>query len=182
MRVAPITVLPMPRDGRPYTLLAHVRRALRALNAAIDDGCRHADLSVQQQAFLLALAARPDGQVLYADVRIELQMDEATASELVARLVARKLVSRRPAADRRAWCMKLTASGRARLERSIEATRHAIQHAESRGELAALRDSLSAYLDYYTLGSGTRAKEADRAGPRRPPALRSVRPRTARRR
>ena len=156
------------RDGRPYALLAHVRRALRVLNAAIEDGCGHAGLTVQQQAFLLVLAAHADEEVLHADVRIELQMDQATASELAARLLARRLIARRPAEDRRAWRMSLTRSGRTLLERSIEATRHEIEHAESRGELAALRDSLAAYLDYYTGRSrrGPRRRAARRREPR----------------
>lgn len=153
---------------RPYSLLAQVRRSLRVLNAAIEDGCRHADLSVQQQAFLLVLAAHPQGQVLHADIRVELQMDQATASELAARLVARKLVTRRAAPDRRAWCMTLTRTGRARLERSIEATRHAIEHADERGELAALRESLDAYLTYYTSRSvGRRRRPRPAARTRR---------------
>lgn len=152
----------MATRREPYALLAQVRRALRVWNAAIEDGCRHAGLTVQQQAFLLALAAHKNDEVLHADVRIELQMDQATASELAARLVKRRLVSRRRASDPRAWSLRLTPAGRARLLRSIEATRHEIQHADARGELAALRESIDAYLDYYT----ARRRSAARGGRR----------------
>lgn len=144
----------MATRREPYALLAQVRRALRVWNAAIEDGCRHAGLTVQQQAFLLTLAAHPKEQVLHADIRLELQMDQATASELAARLVRRRLVSRRPATDPRAWSLRLTPTGRARLLRSIEAVRHEIQHADQRGELAALRESINAYLDHYTARRG----------------------------
>src|SRR5688572_15946325 len=99
-------------------------------------------------------------------------MDQATASELAARLLARRLIARRPAEDRRAWSMNLTRTGSTLLSRSIEATRHEIQHADSRGELAALRESLAAYLDYYTgrsrrgrrKASPARRKSAGRSG------------------
>jgi DNA-binding MarR family transcriptional regulator len=134
---------------RPLALLAGVRRSLRALNASIEAGCRVAKLTIQQQAFLLAVAAHPGALAPLADVRAELRMDEATASELLARLQRMRLVHRVKAPDRRALEISLTSSGRVRLARSIRAIRREVQLAESRGELAALRESIADYIDYY---------------------------------
>jgi DNA-binding MarR family transcriptional regulator len=134
----------------PYALLARVRRSLRILDAAIDRGCEAAGLTVQQQAFLLALAARGGRRVALALIRAELDMDQATASELLARLVSLELVQRVGAADRRALEISFTRKGRQRFLRSVEGIRHEIQEAERAGDLRALRVSLAAYLDHYT--------------------------------
>ena len=135
----------------PYALLARVRRALRILNAAIERGSDLAGLTVQQQAFLLALAARGGRRVPLALVRVELDMDQATASGLLARLVSLELVERLGAADRRALELSLTRKGRQRFLRSVERIRHEIQAADEAGDLRALRVSLAAYLDHYTI-------------------------------
>ncbi|HUP35067.1 MAG TPA: MarR family transcriptional regulator [Candidatus Limnocylindria bacterium] len=135
----------------PYALLARVRRALRILDAAIERGSDLAGLTVQQQAFLLALAARGGRRVPLALVRAELDMDQATASELLARLVSLELVERIGAADRRALEISLTRKGRQRFLRSVEKIRHEIQAADKAGDLRALRVSLAAYLDHYTI-------------------------------
>lgn len=175
----------MRAPEKPFALLGSVRRSLRVLNAAIETACREAGLTMQQQAFLLVLAAHPTGRVPLADVRVELLMDQATASELLARLLRRRLVRRAAAADRRALEVSLTPAGRALLLESIEHTRREIKRSESRGELGALRDSIAAYLDYYVMGRGTagpvrpRAAGARRAGRIRPPA--ASRPRAPRR-
>ena len=135
----------------PYALLARVRRALRILDAAIERGCEAAGLTVQQQAFLLALAARGGRRVPLAVIRAEMDMDQATASELLARLVSLELVERLGAADRRALEISLTRKGRQRFLRSVEKIRHEIQAADEAGDLRALRVSLAAYLDHYTI-------------------------------
>lgn len=135
----------------PYALLARVRRALRILDAAIERGCEAAGLTLQQQALLLALAARGGRRVPLALVRAELDMDQATASELLARLVSLELVERLGAADRRALEISLTRKGRQRFLRSVGKIRHEIQAADQAGDLRALRVSLAAYLDHYTL-------------------------------
>lgn len=136
----------------PYALLARVRRALRALNSAIERGSEAAGLTVQQQAFLLSLAARGGRRIPLATIRAELDMDQATASELLARLVSVELVKRVGAADRRALEISLTRKGRQRFLRSVEGIRHEVQAADRAGDLRALRVSLSAYLDHYTVG------------------------------
>lgn len=135
----------------PYALLARVRRALRILDAAIERGCESAGLTVQQQAFLLALAARGGRRVPLALIRAELDMDQATASELLARLVALELVERVGAADRRALEISFTRKGRQRFLRSVEGIRHEVQAADKAGHLRALRVSVAAYLDHYTV-------------------------------
>lgn len=140
----------MPSEQAPLTLLAAVRRSLRVLNGAIDDGAKRAGLTLQQQAFLLATAARDGRKVPLSEVRAELDMDQATASELLARLIRLGLVTRATASDRRAVDISLTAKGRQRFARSIDRIRDELQVADRAGDLRALRESLSAYLDHYT--------------------------------
>jgi DNA-binding MarR family transcriptional regulator len=117
---------------------------------AIERGSRVAGLPVQQQAFLLALSASDDAYVPLREIRRELDINEATTSELLARLTESGLVERHASRDRRAATISLTAAGRRRLLHSIAATRREIQHADRRGELNALADSIAAYLAYYT--------------------------------
>jgi len=152
---------------KPFALLARVRRSLRVLNGAIDAACRDSDLTMQQQAFLLALAAHEQRAVPLADVRTELLMDQATASDLLARLQRAGLVRRATAEDRRALELSLTASGRSHLVRSIEHMQIEMQRADSRGELAALRESLADYLDFYTSALTRSALRANPRAPRR---------------
>jgi DNA-binding MarR family transcriptional regulator len=140
----------------PYALLARVRRSLRVLNAAIERGAAQADLTVQQQAFLLAIAARGGRRVPLGQIRGELDMDQATASELLARVVGLGLVERGEAADRRALEISFTPKGRQRFLRSVQRIRAAIQTADRAGDLRAVRESLAAYLDHYTGGRGRR--------------------------
>ena len=140
----------MPSDQAPLTLLAAVRRSLRVLNDAIEDGAKRSGLTIQQQAFLLATAARGGRKVPLSEVRLELEMDQATASELLARLIRLGLVTRATAADRRAVDVSLSAKGRQRFARSLDGIRDALQVADRAGDLRALRESLAAYLDHYT--------------------------------
>lgn len=152
---------------KSYALLARVRRSLRVLNGAIDAACRDSDLTMQQQAFLLALAAHEQRAVPLADVRTELLMDQATASDLLARLQRAGLVRRTVAEDRRALELSLTASGQSHLARSIEHMRREMHRADSRGELDALRESLADYLDFYTNAVTRPATRASPTAPRR---------------
>lgn len=152
----------MPTDSQTdFAVLARVRHALRGLTGAIEQGASRAGLTVQQQAFLLSLAAAGAETVQLATLRTDLGMDQATASELLARLVRRGLVRRQPGRDRRALQLSLTPSGRAALRRSIEGIRVEIRRAHERGDLDALRESLDDYLRFYLLG------EAPKRGGRR---------------
>lgn len=150
----------MPRTGeRPdYRLLARVRRALRALNGAIARGAAIVGLTLQEQAFLLGLAAYGGAEVPLADVREELEMDQASASVLLRRLVIKKMVVRVQADDRRAAEVSLTPKGWATFRRSVGAIRGEIRRAEHRGELAALNNELVTYLGYYLRGGRTRRR------------------------
>jgi DNA-binding MarR family transcriptional regulator len=123
---------------------------MRALNSAIETGCRAAGLTMQQQAFLLSLAARGGHRVPLADVRTDIQMDQATMSALLARLRRRGLVRVAAGRDRRAIDVTLTPTGRARYQRSLTGIRHEIRAADALGELDGLRRNLRAYLDFYT--------------------------------
>lgn len=143
-----------------FVLLAQVRQSIRALNRAIEAGSAAADLTVQQQAFLLALSARGGKDVALAEIRAEIGMDQATASELLARVGRRGLVQRAPGADRRSIRLTLTAQGRRAFARSVRGVRAALHAAERAGELDALEHSMDSYLKYY--GIGTRRRRTSR--------------------
>ena len=148
----------MPRTGeRPdYLLLARVRRSLRALNGAIARGAAAEALTLQEQAFLLGLAAYGGAEIPLADLREELEMDQASASVLLSRLVRKRMVVRVVANDRRAAEVSLTTKGWATFRRSVRAIRGEIRHAEHRGELTALGGELDTYLGFYLRGDRTR--------------------------
>lgn len=150
----------MPRTGeRPdYLLLARVRRSLRALNGAIARGAVAEGVTLQEQAFLLGLAAYGGAEIPLADLREELEMDQASASVLIRRLVLKKMVVRVRADDRRAAEVSLTPRGWATFRRSVGAIRGEIRRAEHRGELAALNKELAMYLGYYLRAGGSRRR------------------------
>jgi DNA-binding MarR family transcriptional regulator len=155
----------MARTGeRPdYLLLARVRRSLRALERAITRGAAAEGVTLQEQAFLLGLAAYGGAEIPLADVREELEMDQASASVLLRRLIRMKMVTRVSAVDRRAAQVSLTPKGWATFRRSIDAIRGEIRRAEHRGELTALDNELARYLGFYLRGrAGTAAAAAER--------------------
>jgi DNA-binding MarR family transcriptional regulator len=133
-----------------HALLARVRHSLRVLNQVIEAGGKAAGLTLQQQALLLSLMARGGTDVPSADVRIDLSMDQATMSELVARLKRRGLVVTRSGEDRRALQISLTRSGRTVFGRSVRAIRREMRLAKARGELDALQRNIRSYLAFYT--------------------------------
>lgn len=138
-----------PPAQREFQLLARVRRSLRSLNNAIGRGAVGAGLTLQQQGFLLALKAYGGHDVQFADVREELEMDRATASILLRRLIAMKLVSRTTASDRRAVRISLTARGQSAFADSVKLIGGEIRAADHRQELGALRQDLDRYLRFY---------------------------------
>jgi DNA-binding MarR family transcriptional regulator len=135
-----------------HLLLARVRIAIRALNRALEAGSRGAGLTVQQQGFLLAVSARGGRDVPLAEIRAEMGMDQATASDLLARLARRGLMKRARGNDRRSIRLTITPEGRSALERSVREVRGALRTADRTGELDALANSMSAYLRYYGIG------------------------------
>src|SRR5436305_2872792 len=137
------------RKARELELLARSRRSLRSLNNAIVRGAEAAGLTLQQQAFLLAIQAYGGREVLFADVREELEMDRATASILLGTLTRAGLVSRTQAADRRALYVSLSARGRVRFRDSVARIGNEIRAADHRDELGALGADLERYLAYY---------------------------------
>lgn len=154
----------MTRSGeRPdYLLLARVRRSLRALNSAIARGAAAEGLTLQEQAFLLGLAAYGGAEIPLADLREELEMDQASASVLLRRLARKKMVVRVVADDRRAAEVSLTAKGWATFRRSVGAIRGEIRRSEHRGELSALGSELGTYMGFYLRGGRTRADSSGR--------------------
>lgn len=144
----------MPRTGErsDYLLLARVRRSLRTLSSAIARGAAVEGLTLQEQAFLLGLAAYGGAEIPLAEVREDLDMDQASASVLLRRLVQKRMVVRVRADDRRAAEISLTAEGWATFRRSVSAIRREIRRAERRGELTALGSELGAYLGFYLRG------------------------------
>lgn len=147
----------------PTALLARVRHSFRLLNRAIAEGSRRAGLTVQQQGFLLAVAARAGRNVPLSDVRGELLMDQATASELLRKLAERGLVRRAPGEDRRELRVSLTPEGKAVFKTSIGEIGSALRRADERGDLRNLRPSLREYLGFYGVGTarGTARRSAD---------------------
>lgn len=143
-------------------MLARVRRALRALNAAIGRGAEEAELTLQQQAFLLAVVGYGGTDVPLADVREELEMDQATTSELLRRLVRARLVARGAAPDRRAVRVSLTGRGWTVFRTSVVAIRDEVRRADHRGELGALSTELQRYLGFYLEGKARRPRRATR--------------------
>jgi DNA-binding MarR family transcriptional regulator len=140
----------MKRAVRPdYLALARVRRSVRALNNVLARGAEAAGITPQQQAFLLALAAYERRDVLLADIREELGMDQATASEILSKLVANRLVVRDSARDRRAADIRFTAKGWATFLSSVDSIRREMQRAQHRAELTGLGPELDAYLRFY---------------------------------
>jgi DNA-binding MarR family transcriptional regulator len=160
----------MNRKTRPadFLALARVRRSLRALNNVLTRGAEAAGLTLQQQAFLLALAAYERHDVLLSDIREELEMDQATASEILAKLVASRLVARDSARDRRAANISFTAKGWDVFLASTESIRREMQRAQHRAELIALGDELDAYLRFY-LGDRTAPSRRPARPPKRTP-------------
>ncbi len=137
----------------PVSLLARVRHSFRLLNRAIAEGSRRAGLTVQQQGFLLAVAARGGRQVPLSEVRAELLMDQATASELLRKLAERGLVRRGPGEDRRELRVTLTPEGKATFKRSMSEIGAALRRADGRGDLRSLRPALREYLRFYGVGA-----------------------------
>jgi DNA-binding MarR family transcriptional regulator len=168
----------MKRRAPPadYLALARVRRSLRALNNVLSRGAEAAGITLQQQAFLLALAAYERRDVLLADLREELEMDQATASEILSKLVASRLVVRDYAQDRRAADISFTPKGWTTFLSSVESIRREMQRAQHRAELTGLGPELDAYLRFY-LGSRTLPARAATSGPQaRAPKPRARRP------
>jgi DNA-binding MarR family transcriptional regulator len=132
-----------------HALLARVRHSLRVLNRVIETGAKAAGLTVQQQAFLLSLAARGGVHIPLADLRADLGMDQATTSELLRRLGRRGLVTRRTGSDRRAIDVSITRSGRSALTRSVRAIGRAMKLARAHGDLDALQRNLRAYVTFH---------------------------------
>jgi DNA-binding MarR family transcriptional regulator len=126
-----------------------VRRSLRALNNAIARGAESAGVTLQQQAFLLALAAYGGRSVPLADLREELEMDQATASVILMKLIEARWLVRTIAKDRRAADITMTLAGWQTFRRSITSIRAEVRRAHHRDELSALRQDLDRYLGYY---------------------------------
>lgn len=168
----------MARKGHDpdFLALARVRRSLRGLNNVLNRGAEAAGMTLQQQAFLLALAAYERRDVLLADIREELEMDQATASELLAKLLARRLVVRDSAKDRRAATISFTPKGWTVFRESVETIRREMRRAQHRGELIALGADLDAYMRFYLGDHPAAAREpkpkTSRTASRRPPGRR----------
>jgi DNA-binding MarR family transcriptional regulator len=160
--------MPRTRQRPGYLLLARVRRSLRALNSSISRGAAAAGLTLQEQAFLLGLAAYGGAEMPLADLRVELEMDQASASVLLRRLTRKRMVVRVVAADRRAAQVSLTSKGWAAFRGSIGTIRGEIRRSDHRGELNALGGELGTYLEFYLRGDRTRrSKLAREVNPRR---------------
>jgi DNA-binding MarR family transcriptional regulator len=99
----------LPLWSRPGYLI----RRLHQIHAGLfHEECKASQLTPVQYGLLTALALR--GELDQVSLAEELGLDRTTAAEVLARLQARKLVSRKPnPRDRRAKLTRLTARGRA---------------------------------------------------------------------
>jgi len=132
-------------------------------------------MTVQQQAFLLAVAAYDGREVRLADIRDELEMDQATASAILAKLVASRLVVRDFAKDRRAANVSFTRKGWATFLASVESIRREMERAQHRAELIALGPELEGYFRFYLRPQTSLAPGASSSSRARIPRSRSSR-------
>jgi len=92
-----------------YRTLAAIRSALRRFTHFSEDAAKSAGLTPQQHQAMLAIRASQDAAMSIGDLAATLLVAPHSASELVHRLAALGLVSRRPdAKDRRMMKLRLT--------------------------------------------------------------------------
>jgi len=100
------------------TWLAYIRLRQR-LDAAIDAGLAGDGVSMPDYEVLVTLSQAPQGCLRARDLGAEICWDKSRLSKHLARMAARGLVERTPAADdARGVLVRLTEEGRAVLERA----------------------------------------------------------------
>lgn len=126
-----------------------LRRLVRALRSSNIESERRTGITTAQLFVLKHIAEHPGGSL--GDVATRTLTTQSTASEVVARLVARGLVSRKPAAeDRRRVVLSATADGRRVIEASSPPVQERLIDAISQlpdSQQEAIARGLTAWLD-----------------------------------
>jgi DNA-binding MarR family transcriptional regulator len=126
-----------------------LRRLVRALRSSNMESERRTGITTAQLFVLKHIADYPNGSL--GDVAARTLTTQSTASEVVARLVARRLVSRKPAPDdRRRVVLSVTTDGQRILDASSPPVQERLIDAISRLsalEQEAIAHGLSAWLD-----------------------------------
>ncbi|MFD0893450.1 MarR family transcriptional regulator [Luteolibacter ambystomatis] len=112
-----------------YKRLADFRYALRRFLHFSERAAAQEGLKPQQHQALLAIRGREAGTTTVGVLAERLKLRHHTTVELVQRLEAAGLVSKRPSPeDRRAMVLELTLEGSARLERLSRVHRTELKH------------------------------------------------------
>lgn len=106
----------MSDDPEPLPYTGHLIRRAQQRHAALWNAHVSTEVSSVQFAALAVLERQPEAS--QAELGAALDLDRSTIADLVRRLERRGLVERAPhAVDRRRYALRLTAPGRAGLER-----------------------------------------------------------------
>ena len=105
-----------------------LRMANRVITRVYDSALRPCGLKVSQMAMLVVAAER--GVIRQSEVGAELQLDDSTLSRNLERMRANGWLEEVPGEDSRVHSYRLTAAGRALLERVIPAWRAAQERAK----------------------------------------------------
>lgn len=104
-------------------IATRLRMANRVITKVYDDGLRPCGLKVSQMAMLVVAADR--GHIRQSEVGAELQLDDSTLSRNLKLMRANGWLEEVSADDARVHSYRLTAAGRALLDRAIPAWRNA---------------------------------------------------------
>jgi DNA-binding MarR family transcriptional regulator len=133
----------------PARAMDGLRRLVRALRSSNIESERRTGITTAQLFVLKHIAEHPGGSL--GDVAARTLTTQSTASEVVARLVTRGLVSRKPAADdRRRVVLSATADGRHVLSASSPTVQERLIDAISQlpgNQQEAIAVGLTAWLD-----------------------------------
>jgi DNA-binding MarR family transcriptional regulator len=100
-------------------IATRLRLANRVVTKVYDDALRPVGLTVTQLAMLAV--ARDRGLIRQSEVGAELQLDDSTLSRNLERMRANGWLEEVPSADARVHSHRLTAAGRALLDRALPA-------------------------------------------------------------
>ena len=109
-------------------IATRLRMANRVVTKVYDDALRPHGLKVTQMAMLVV--AQDRGLIRQSQVGAELQLDDSTLSRNLERMRANRWLEEVPGEDSRVHSYRLTAAGRALLERVIPAWRAAQERAK----------------------------------------------------
>jgi len=109
-------------------IATRLRMASRVITKVYDDALRPLGLKVTQMAMLVV--AEDNGLIRQAEVGAELRLDDSTLSRNLERMRANGWLEEVPEEDARVHSYRLTATGRALLDKAIPAWRSAQSEAK----------------------------------------------------